>query len=89
MKLTPRQFIDMLHDARLNDHLEESYVWRHKKNQNLYKIVGLAYDSDREEIVVQYQSYDVRSPIPFSHLKSRFLDSFERVYEVRSWEPIP
>jgi len=92
MRLTPTEFRALFEAARTEEHLYNKTAWRHKASGAIYRIDGLAYDSDREEIVVQYVAYELGEyneySAMFSHLKSRFLDSFERVEQVQVWQPV-
>ena len=87
--ITPEQFKHLFESTRFEHELFNGTYWRHKRTQGIYLIEGLAYDSDRTEIVVQYRPYDERTSEPtiFSHLKTRFLGSFERVELQSVWMP--
>lgn len=84
MKMTYREIQDLIRSHGL---LKDT-TWRHIKTQTVYQIVSLAYDSDREVVVVQYRSHDenyIVSPL-FSHTVDRFKESFEQVELVKVWE---
>lgn len=76
------QIKDLIHDHTL----AKNTFWRHKRTQGVYTDIGVAYDSDREDFVVQYR--DPETLAVFSHLIGRFLSTFERVEQVTVWEAI-
>lgn len=64
-------------------------TWRNRATQDVVTVVGISFDGDLEEVVVQFKhEASNHYTIHLSQRMSSFLKTYEQVESVQRWEPV-